>query len=564
LHIWRYFAEFSNQEHNWLVPDNIEDKPRKVAASVSPTNVGLLLNARQVANEFGYLTVPEMVELTQKTLATIVRLRKYRGHLLNWYDTRTLEAKPPFFVSSVDSGNLVASLWTLQQGCLDRLRQPILPSAAAEALLDHVRALVNLRALPKRVLSRCEAEFQSEDWLTSVLNFPEEVLDEKNSRAKSDHSSDIAWFREQTHLRFQKIRDLVRAYMPWKLPEFAALRPELAGGASLIDDVPLQQLPDLISELEARLDNALGSSRNGNAAMVERLRSMLAEARRNALRLIADLRQISEQARGLANAMDFSFLLDKQRLLLSVGFDAQSEELQPYCYNLLATEPRTAVFIAIAKEDIPQDCWFRLDRPYTSDQGRPVLLSWTGTMFEYLMPSIWMRSYPNTLLDRATVQAVRSQQTYAASKGILWGISESACSKRNEAGDYHYEAFGVPSLALRKTGAEPLVVSPYSTLLALNVDPKGALINLRRMEGLGWFGPYGFYEAADYTNSRRRLLPARYELVLSWMVHHQGMSLLSLANFLCDNVVQRWFHSDRRVQATELLLQEKPVSRGQN
>jgi hypothetical protein len=396
------------------------------------------------------------------------------------------------------------------------------------------------------------------------LNFPEEVLDEKNSRAKSDHSSDIAWFREQTHLRFQKIRDLVRAYMPWKLPEFAALRPELAGGASLIDDVPLQQLPDLISELEARLDNALGSSRNGNAAMVERLRSMLAEARRNALRLIADLRQISEQARGLANAMDFSFLLDKQRLLLSVGFDAQSEELQPYCYNLLATEPRTAVFIAIAKEDIPQDCWFRLDRPYTSDQGRPVLLSWTGTMFEYLMPSIWMRSYPNTLLDRATVQAVRSQQTYAASKGILWGISESACSKRNEAGDYHYEAFGVPSLALRKTGAEPLVVSPYSTLLALNVDPKGALINLRRMEGLGWFGPYGFYEAADYTNSRRRLLPARYELVLSWMVHHQGMSLLSLANFLCDNVVQRWFHSDRRVQATELLLQEKPVSRGQN
>jgi hypothetical protein len=564
LHIWRYFAEFSNQEHNWLVPDNIEDKPRKVAASVSPTNVGLLLNARQVANEFGYLTVPEMVELTQKTLATIVRLRKYRGHLLNWYDTRTLEAKPPFFVSSVDSGNLVASLWTLQQGCLDRLRQPILPSASAEALLDHVRALVNLRALPKRVLSRCEGEFQSEDWLTSVLNFPEEVLDEKNSRAKSDHSSDIAWFREQTHLRVRRVHELVRAYMPWKLPEFGALRPELAGGASLIDDVPLQQLPDLISELEARLDNALGSSRNGNASMGERLKPMLAEARQNALRLIADLRQISEQARGLANAMDFSFLLDKQRLLLSVGFDAQSEELQPYCYNLLATEPRTAVFIAIAKEDIPQDCWFRLDRPYTSDQGRPVLLSWTGTMFEYLMPSIWMRSYPNTLLDRATVQAVRSQQAYAASKGILWGISESACSKRNEAGDYHYEAFGVPSLALRKTGAEPLVVSPYSTLLALNVDPKGALINLRRMEGLGWFGPYGFYEAADYTNSRRCLLPARYELVLSWMVHHQGMSLLSLANFLCDNVVQRWFHSDRRVQATELLLQEKPVSRGQN
>jgi hypothetical protein len=277
----------------------------------------------------------------------------------------------------------------------------------------------------------------------------------------------------------------------------------------------------------------------------------------HALRLIEDLRQTSEQARDLANAMDFTFLLDRQRLLLSVGFDAQSEELQPYFYNLLATEPRTAVFIAIANEDIPQECWFRLERPFTRDHGHPVLLSWTGTMFEYLMPSIWMRSYPNTLLDRAIVSAVRAQQTYAASKGIPWGISESACAKRNEVGDYHYEAFGVPNLALKKNDAEPMIISPYSTFLALNVDRKGSLANLRRMKALGWFGSYGFYEAADYTRPRRR---AKYELVQSWMVHHQGMSLLSLANFMCDNVVQRWFHSDRRVQATELLLQEKPVS----
>jgi hypothetical protein len=262
----------------------------------------------------------------------------------------------------------------------------------------------------------------------------------------------------------------------------------------------------------------------------------------------------------LANATDFTFLLDKERMMLSVGFDVQSEELQPYYYNLLATEPRTAVFIAIAKEDVPQECWFRLDRPFTSDHGRPLLLSWTGTMFEYLMPSLWMRSYPNTLLDSANMAAVRTQQAYANHKNIPWGISESASSKRNEAGDYHYEAFGVPKLALRKNGSDPVIVSPYSTFLALNVDRDGALSNLRRMDALGWFGPYGFYEAADYSGSRGRLLGGRYELVKSWMVHHQGMSLLSLANLLCENVVQRWFHSDRRVQATELLLQEKPFS----
>jgi len=563
LHIWRYFAEFSTEEHNWLVPDNIQDNPPKVAASISPTNVGLLLNARQVANEFGYLTTPEMAGLTQKTLCTLVQLPKHRGHLMNWYATRTLEPKPPFFISSVDSGNLVASLWTLQQGCLDRMSQPLLSRALADGLLDHLRVLANLRALRKRVLDRREADFQGEDWLTPLLNFPEEVLDEKRPRADSG-SSAIAWFREQAHLRVQKIRELVRAYLPWKLPEFGALREELADGASLRDNAPLQQLPDLISELEERLDNALRLARNGNASLGERLKFMLPEARQNALRLIETLQQTSEQARDLASAMDFSFLLDKQRLLLSVGYNAQTEELQPYCYDLLATEPRTAVFVAIAKEDIPQDCWFHLDRPFSSDHGRPVLLSWTGTMFEYLMPSIWMRNYPNTLLDRAGVAAVRAQQSYAENKGIPWGISESACSTRNEAGDYHYEAFGVPSLALNKSESEPMIVSPYSTFLALAVDRKGALSNLHRMDALGWFGSYGFYEAADYSRSRSRFLGPRFELVHSWMAHHQGMSLLALANFLCDNVVQRWFHSDRRVQATRLLLQEKPVSHGAN
>jgi len=291
---------------------------------------------------------------------------------------------------------------------------------------------------------------------------------------------------------------------------------------------------------------------------------MLPDARQNALRLIDALRQISVQASVPANAMDFRFLLDRRRLLMSVGFDVQSEELQPYCYDLLATEPRTAVYIAITKEDIPQDCWFRLVRPFARDHGRPVLLSWTGTMFEYLMPSIWMRNYPNTLLDQASVAAVRAQQAYANDKGIPWGISESACAKRNDAGDYRYEAFGVPNLARKKSDSDPLVVSPYSTFLALSVDRKGALSNLHRMDALGWFGSYGFCEAADYTRSSRFFRGAGCELVQSWMVHHQGMSLLSLANSLCDNIVQRWFHSDRRVQATELLLQEKPVSHMRN
>jgi len=559
LHIWRYFSEFSNQEHNWLVPDNIEEKPLKIAASVSPTNVGLLLNARQVANELGYITVPEFLDLTQKTLQTIARLDKYRGHLLNWYETRTLKAKSPFFVSSVDSGNLVASLWTLDQGCLSILQLPLAPKTLSSGLLDYLRVLVQSRALSKRVLSRCETEFDGDDWLTSILNLTDDDLSPRKAESASKISPHVAWFQEQARSRVTHIRELVQTYMPWKLPEFAELRSALSGGNETIDEVRLQQLPDLILEFQRRLDLAAQSNRNG-IGVAQRLMPMLAEARQKALHLIEDLRQASKQARTLANAMEFDFLLDKQRMLLSVGLDAQKEELQPYCYNLLATEPRTAVFVAIAKEDIPQDCWFRLDRPYSRDRGHTVMLSWTGTMFEYLMPSIWMRVYANTLIDRASVAAVRAQQEYAAGKGILWGISESACARRNDAGDYHYEAFGVPSLSIRKSEIEPMIVSPYSTFLALSVDRKSAIANLRRMEELGWFGPYGFYEAADYSRPRGRFFGAKFEIVQSWMVHHQGMSLLSLANFLCDNVVQRWFHSDRRVQATELLLQEKPVA----
>jgi hypothetical protein len=363
---------------------------------------------------------------------------------------------------------------------------------------------------------------------TALLNFPEEKLDEKTPKPE-ERSADIAWFRKQAHARMQAIRQLSRAYMPWTLPEFSELSQKVLGEKKA-DRVTLERLPDLISEFELHIDALLKDSQNGTRSLGEQFLEMLSEARENTVQLIAALKQVEQRVHEMADAMDFTFMVDKQRLLVSVGFDTETKELQPYYYDLLTTEPRTAVFVGIAKDDIPQDCWFRLRRPVATDRGRPVVLSWTGTMFEYLMPTIWMRSYRNTLLHRATVAAVRSQQEYAALKGVPWGISESACARRNESGDYHYEAFGVPSLALKKHETDPLIISPYSTFLALNVDRKAALANLHRMDSLGWFGQYGFFESADYTVPRRRF-GRRYELVHSWMVHHQGMSLLSLANF---------------------------------
>jgi len=559
VHTWRYFAEFCTEEHNWLIPDNVQEQPPAVATRISPTNLGLLLNARQVAVEFGYLTVPELALLTQQTLTTVARLAKHRGHLLNWYDTRSLAPLVPQFVSSVDSGNLLASLWTLQHGCLDRLRRPVFEPCLAEGLLDYLRVLAEAKVLPRKQLAQCEADFREKSWRLSILELRETDFENHGVADQSGRDGDTGWFLQQAQLRLRNIRQIVQSYEPWWLPEFAPVRGELGVSATSTGRVPLHQLPELIRELQARIERTLTSLPEERRPLFEDLKTLLSQARSNAVFLAENLRKLGAQAGELANAMDFGFLLDPRRKLMSVGFDTQSQQLQNSCYDLLATESRIAIFVAIAKEDIPQDCWFLLGRGHTLDHGRPVLLSWTGTMFEYLMPSLWMRSYPNTLLNRARVAAVRSQQAYAARRGVPWGISESAYSKLDEHGNYQYQAFGLPQLSLMRRESNPLVISPYSTFLALSVDPPAALRNLRRMQTLGWFGSFGFYESADYTTSRGRFRWSSCQIVRCWMAHHQGMSLLSVANLLCDNVVQRWFHADTRVQATELLLQEKPV-----
>jgi hypothetical protein len=411
------------------------------------------------------------------------------------------------------------------------------------------------------LLSACERQRNTGDWLKSILGLPETVFTQTHETiAKSKRAAHLKWFAEEADLRLRSIRQTVGDYAPWFSPEFADLRDNAILNLKLMDSIALQQLPRFIDELIGRIESVLHSAVPEQAPLYERLRDRLLRARANTQRLVADLQKIAHMSGKLADEMDFKALLNERRKLVSVGLDVETHHLHDACYDLLGTESRTAVFVAIAKEDIPQESWFLLGRAHTLDGGRPVLLSWTGTLFEYLMPSLWMRSYPNTLLERSRVAAVRSQQTYAARRGVPWGISESAFFKLDDAGNYQYYAFGLPHLALHKQAVNALVISPYSTFLALDTDSAGAVRNLHRMADLGWVGSHGFYEAADFSSVRRRFWQNSPQLVRCWMAHHQGMSLLALANFLNDNVVQRWFHAERRVQATELLLQEKPVA----
>jgi len=561
LRTWRYFAEFSTEEHHWLIPDNVQEQNAEVAPRVSPTNLGLLLNARQVACKFGYLTVPEFAEQTLRTLATVSLLQKHRGHLLNWYDTRTLKALTPAVVSSVDSGNLVASLWTLQQGSADLLKRPLFSASLADGLLDHFSVLCILDVIPRRKFSLIEEALRRQDWLTYLPDNPDSFLKDIPRPSPASDQGDTNWFLQQAEERIRELRRTAEVYSPWLLPEFASLRNDLTtfSDAQSKESPALGQLPKFIDTLSARLRSRLDTTTSDESAnLCRRLLDLLPSARARAVCLIENLETIANDSYKLADEMDFAFLLNPGRGLLSVAFELDKQQNHPACYDLLASEARIAYFVAIGKDDIPQESWFQLSRPLMQERGITGLLSWTGTMFEYLMPAMWMRLYPNTLLEHAAETAVRVQRAYAASKRVsYWGISESASSKRDDSGNYHYFAFGVPQLAIFKPEQEGPVISPYSTFLALDVDPVAAIRNLRKMEGKGWLGSYGFYEALDFSGSQSRT----FEVVRCWMAHHQGMSLLALANFLDDNIVQEWFHTDPRVQATELLLQEKPASR---
>ncbi|MBV9759036.1 MAG: glycosyl transferase [Acidobacteriaceae bacterium] len=555
LRTWRYFAEFSGEHNHWLIPDNVQEEPYRLAERISPTNLGFLLNARQAALELGYLTVSEFASQTESTLRTTGRLKRHFGHLLNWYDNTTLQPLHPEFVSSVDSGNLIASLWTLKQGCLELLHEPLFRQQLLEGLVDFYKILGH----SKSPLKSISPVFRSNDphvWLPQLL-----AIDEAALRDLGGDKQD-AWFAGEFVLRLSALRAQGRGLAPWFFPEFRGL----FGASPRFEFPSLALTPDnaaaYYQDLERRLHsfaaNAGVSAECASAA--NRLLALIPDCRAFAEDLRARLGSVANQADTLAREMNFTPLFDDRRRLLSVGYDVAAKQLNKSCYDLLASEARTAFFVAVAKGEIVQESWFRLGRQHTVCEGQTALISWTGTMFEYLMPVLWMRSHPNTLLDRTAHSIVQAQRSYATNRGIPWGISEAAYSRRDEAGNYQYAAFGVPGLALNVSRSGSLVISPYSTCLALMVDPAIAVENLSRIAQKHWLSDRGFYESADYTASPgRRFRAPRYELVRSWMAHHQGMSLVAICNVLRDSPFQRWFHAEPLVQASDLILQERPL-----
>jgi cyclic beta-1,2-glucan synthetase len=559
LRTWRYFYEFGGAAHNYLIPDNVEERELFEAARVSPTNFGLLLNARQAANTFGYLTLPEFVSLTHHSLDTYDRMEKRNGHIYNWYDTRTLAPISPRVISSVDSGNLAASFYTLRSDAESMLRQPLLGPRLWSGIRDQLALLGSLSASPAG-LPAAPATDDLRTWVDWCLEAQHSSAfsavrqaDGQPFRLTDKTRSEAEWWQAELLRRTDAVCALIREYAPWLEQEFQPLEPVLKD----VSPVMIGRGAADIDEIDLRLKRAWSGKLIPESQMylTEKLRSRLPGARECQASLAERINSLTERAERAVAEMDFAFLIEPSRQVLSIGYMVEQEELHKACYDLLCSEARIGAFIAVAKREATQQSWFKLGRIHTVAYGRAALISWTGTMFEYLMPALWMRAYPDTLVTRTLVNVVAIQRAYAREHGnIPWGVSECGYAETDDQGHYHYLAFGMPSVALKWDAVAGPVISPYSTFLALTIDEGEAMKNLKRMASMGWVGAYGFYEAADYQKSRKHP-----ELVREWMAHHQGMSLLAVLNLLHQNIAQEWFHANPNLKASELLLHEKPI-----
>jgi len=537
---WHFFETFVTAEENWLPPDNFQEIPvPMVAARTSPTNMGLALLAGLAARDFGYLTTAGLVRRTREALATMQRMQRHRGHFYNWYETRTLEPLLPLYVSSVDSGNLAGHLLTLASGLREVAGDRIFSPRVFAGLRDTVGVLRELTGESPELAALADELAQA----PAGLRAAQALLAKAAGRARrfaaslagaTEEAED--WARTLEHDCAAHLAELL-----WQAPWLGL--PAAAGPARLDAPPVLREVPLLA-----------GWSDPPGSHEVE-LARCLAEAGTRARERGLVLESLAGQCDALA-AMDFTFLFDPARDLFSTGYNVRERRWDPSCYDLLASEARLCSYVAIALGQIPQAHWFSLGRLLVAAKGEPVLISWSGSMFEYLMPLLVMPNHDNTLLDHTCRAAVRRQIEYGQAHGVPWGISESGYNRTDAQLVYQYRAFGVPGLGLKRGLAEDLVVAPYATVMALLVAPAEACENLQRLEEEGRVGTHGFYEAVDYTPAR--LPPGESSVTIrSYMAHHQGMSLLALVHRLRGQPMQRRFLACPQLKAADLLLQER-------
>jgi cyclic beta-1,2-glucan synthetase len=571
---WAFFETFVGPEGHHLPPDNYQEDPKgEVALRTSPTNIGLYLLSSLAAHDFGYLSLPALLDRLEATFATLEQLERSHGHFYNWYDTRTLRALQPLYLSTVDSGNLLACLLALKQGLREKLEEPIPAESAREGLSDTLAlAAEALRAVepagPEPVAAFGVLDGAIRDSRRLLEQTPADRVDWHRRLERLHHTAQAmpeAANRLGGELG-EKPEDLLRwvgafaHQVAERRDELAGLAPWLALTAGAAEAKLPPQLrqrlatPAGVAEFQDQADAAVAELAGLGEEAAAALRKAVLDS--SAPELLARCQSLADRASALAGAMDFKVLYNEPRHLFSIGYNLSLNRLDNSHYDLLASEASLTSFLAIARGDAPRRHWFQLGRPLTAVPGGIALVSWGGTMFEYLMPRLLLRGHPGTLADASQHGAVARQIEYGWQSRVPWGISESGFSALDARLDYQYQSFGVPGLGLKRGLAKDLVVAPYATALALAIRPREAVANFRALAAERADGPYGFYEAVDYTRDRLRE-KRRSAVVRSFMAHHQGMSLVALANCLLGDPMPRRFHAEPMVRATELLLDER-------
>ncbi|HEY3311749.1 MAG TPA: glucoamylase family protein [Anaerolineales bacterium] len=589
---WAFFEQFAGPNDHWLPPDHFQESPLgSVAHYTTPTNIGVYLVSSLAAFDLGYLGLFELAVRLRSTFDTLDELEHYRGHLLNWYDSLTLTPLAPRYVSTVDSGNLAACLITLRQGLLALTDAPVLGDKQWQGLLVILDILSEtLQTLeknnPHALIESFEIELSEiyervhaiqdqpaawgltlewlsrEGWARVSLRLMELLKSHPNIQPET--LTEVQHYLGLLQHHLQDMQRSLDMFAPWlSQPNTPpAICIEAPGWQAFHDSLPaelpsLGQAVDVYDRVRTAL-NHFTTQLQAEAALAwsQKLDADLLSARMAITPLLVEFNELAELANHVVTGMDFRFLFNERRQLFHIGYTLGAEHLDSSYYDLLASEARIASLIAIAKGDVPQSHWQHLGRPVTKVNGKQVLLSWSGTMFEYLMPVLFTRNYLGTFLSDSCYAALNAQISYGQERQVPWGISESGFYAFDLNQNYQYKAFGVPDLGYKRDLRDDLVIAPYASLLGLSLQPGLVLENVAHLEGLDMLGRFGFYEALDYTESRMPTGQA-HAVVQSYMAHHQGMVLLAACNYLADDIMVQRFHADEHIQSVELLLQEK-------
>ncbi|MFZ5911460.1 MAG: GH36-type glycosyl hydrolase domain-containing protein [Chloroflexota bacterium] len=600
---WLYFEHFAGPEDHWLPPDHFQEDPRGlVAHRTSPTNIGLFLLSTLAAHDLGYIGPQELARRIENTFDGMDELEQVRNHWLNWYDTRTLAPLPPRYISTVDSANLAACLLTFKQGCYELVDGPVIHW---DGLVDTLEILI--QTLQEARLSSVTGEFynaiqclydqakalrQANQCNPKILK----ALFEENREAMehllvnlvetSGERVDITpatwqhlttWI-DRTRHHIDAIQREIHDLCPWALamaevPEMLLVLPEndqddlaatwRALHAEFQYRPALRDIPNIcagsLRKLKQLRDRLPETAEEANA-WCESLTADLQATQKTARNLLKTFRDLAERAETYFQKMDFSFLFDPQRQIFHIGLNVESGRFDPNYYDLLASEARMAGILAIARGDVPQSHWLHLARPLTQVNGTRALISWGGGMFEYLMPTLFTKNYPDTLINQSCHAIVGHQISYGRKKNVPWGISESNYYHFDANQVYQYRSFGAPGMGYKRGLADDLVIAPYASILALPFAPQTVIENIDRLRQMGMLGLYGLYESIDFTPERLSA-GLEFAIIKSYMAHHQGMTLLALTNQLKDNPMPRRFHADARIKSIELLLQEQASGR---